>query len=343
MDINGLKYDELVEAIDNLAEKKYRAEQIFRFFHQQNGKSITELKIIPEKLRKKLSENFTVSGMSIFKRFDSKLDDTVKYLFLLDDGNIIESVVMKYKHGYTICISTQVGCKMGCSFCASTKDGLIRNLSSAEMLYQLYLAEEDLDIRISNIVLMGSGEPLDNLCNVKSFFGIINHELGRRISMRNITLSTCGVVPGIFELAELNLPITLSVSLHSPFDKNRAEIMPIARKYGLDELFNALALYYDKTSRRITFEYTLIEGENDRDEDVNELVRLLSKLPSHINLIPLNPISEYNRNRTGRDRILEFQKKLITRGIQTTIRKELGSDISASCGQLRRSVLDDNF
>lgn len=342
MELNAMRIDEIKELIVKLGEKGYRAEQIFRFLHQQNGKELNELRQIPLSLREKLKESSHISGMKIYKKFSSQQDPTIKFLYLLDDGNIIESVVMKYEHGYSLCISTQVGCRMGCSFCASTKEGLVRNLTAGELLNQLYLAEEELDIRISNIVLMGSGEPLDNLCNVDRFFDIINHEKGRNISLRNITLSTCGVVPGLYELAEKDIPITLSISLHSPFDEKRAEIMPIAKKYRLDELFNALKYYSDKTGRRITFEYTLIENENDREEDAREIAKLMKGILCHVNLIPLNPIEEYDKGRPARRGVLSFQRKLLEYGISTTIRREMGSDISASCGQLRRSLIEHN-
>lgn len=342
MELNSMRIDEIKKLMDKFGEKEYRAEQIFRFLHQQNGRDITELKQIPLDMREKLKESCHISGMKVYKRFSSQQDSTVKFLFLLDDGNIIESVVMKYDHGYSLCISTQVGCRMGCSFCASTMEGLVRNLTAGELLNQLYLAEEDLDIRISNIVLMGSGEPLDNFCNVDRFFDIINHDKGRNISLRNITLSTCGVVPGIYDLAAKDIPITLSVSLHSPFDEKRAEIMPIAKRYKLDELFKALKYYSEKTGRRITFEYTLIENENDREEDAREMAKLMKGMLCHVNLIPLNPIKEYNMGRPEKKGVLSFQRKLIDYGIPTTIRREMGSDISASCGQLRRSFIDHN-
>ncbi len=342
MELNSMKINEIKVLMEGLGEKAYRAEQIFRFIHQHNGRDIAELKQIPLDLRGKLKENYFISGMKIFKKFSSEQDSTVKFLYLLDDGNIIESVVMKYEHGYSLCISTQVGCRMGCSFCASTKEGLVRNLTAGELLNQLYLAEEDLKIRISNIVLMGSGEPLDNLCNVDRFFDIINHDKGRNISLRNITLSTCGVVPGIYELAAKDMPITLSISLHSPFDERRAEIMPIAKKYKLEELFKALKYYSEKTGRRITFEYTLIENENDREEDAREMARLMKGMLCHVNLIPLNPIKEYNKGRPEKKGVLSFQRKLLEFGIPTTIRREMGSDISASCGQLRRSFIEHN-
>ena len=341
MELNSLTYGRLKEMIINSGEKGFRAEQIFRYFHQQDGQDIMDIGQIPIKLRESLNSSYSVNMIKTLHRFKSEVDGTIKYLFLLPDGNIIESVVMSYAHGYSQCISTQVGCRMGCSFCASTKEGLVRNLSSAEMVNQIYEAEKDLGIRISNIVLMGSGEPLDNYENVVDFFDIINSKFGRNISLRNITLSTCGIVPGIYKLAQENIPITLSISLHSPFDEKRAEIMPIAKKYGLKELMDALRYYSDTTNRRITFEYTLIKGTNDGEKEAREIARLLKGMLAHVNLIPLNPIKEYNEGRPDKDNVLKFQSMLKKLGVATTIRREMGSDISASCGQLRRSVLEE--
>lgn len=341
MELDNLNYKELSEFFTNIGEKEYRADQLFRYIHQQDGKKIEEFNLFPQKLRDKLISNHKIGSIKILQKYTSKLDDTVKYLFLLEDNNIIEGVVMKYPHGYSMCISSQVGCKMGCSFCASTKEGLIRNLSVYEMINQIYMAEGDLNIRISNIVLMGSGEPLDNYENVINFLKIINHKKGRNISLRSITLSTCGIVPRIYDLADEQVPITLSVSLHSPFDDKRSLIMPIGKKYKLKDLIKALHYYYEKTSRRITFEYTVIEGVNDGQEEANEIARLTKGLGMHINLIPLNPIKEYDEKRPSKKIVELFEKKLINLGLQTTVRAEKGLDISASCGQLRRSVLED--
>ncbi len=335
-----MTYKELSELILSLGEKKFRTEQLFKFMHQQNGKNIHELNLFSKALRTSLELDYKIGTIKILKKYNSKLDDTVKYLFLLEDNNIIEGVVMKYTHGYSMCISSQVGCKMGCSFCASTKEGLIRNLNVSEMLNQIYMAEEDLNIRISNILLMGSGEPLDNYENVIGFIRIINHNKGRNISLRNITLSTCGIVPKIYRLADEIMPITLSISLHSPFDDKRAEIMPIANKYKLKNLIEALKYYNRKTNRRITFEYTLIEDLNDGETDAREIAKLCQGLLVHVNLIVLNPIKEFNRKRPSKKTVVLFQQKLLKLGIQTTIRAEKGLDISASCGQLRRGVLE---
>jgi len=341
--LNNLTYDELEEFFVSIGEEKYRAEQLFTFIHKKCGKDLKDLTTFSKKLRDKLNSVAEISRISILKRFDSQLDETKKYLFLLEDGNIIESVAMKYEHGYTICISTQVGCRMGCKFCASTKGGLIRNLNPSEMANQIYSIEEDLNIRISNIVLMGSGEPLNNYENVLKFLHIIHHEKGHNISFRNITLSTCGIVPKIYQLAEEGIPITLSISLHSPFDEIRQDIMPIAKRYSIKEIIDACKYYYNKTKRRITIEYTLVKNVNDRDEDLMQLCKLLRGLNCHVNLIPLNPIKEFDRKRANKKNIEKFSGVLIKNGIPTTIRKEMGSDINAACGQLRRRYIDNGF
>jgi 23S rRNA (adenine2503-C2)-methyltransferase len=339
--LNNLTYDELENFFESISEAKYRAQQLYTFIHKNGGKDLKEITTFSKKLRDKLNDIAEINRISILKRFDSKIDNTKKYLFLLNDRNIIESVAMKYEHGYTICISTQVGCRMGCKFCASTKGGLIRNLYPSEMSNQIYSIEEDLNIKISNIVLMGSGEPLDNYENVLKFLHIIHHEKGHNISFRNITLSTCGIVPKIYDLANERIPITLSISLHSPFDDIRQEIMPIARRYSIEEIIEACKYYYNKTKRQITIEYTLVEGVNDRDEDLTELCKLLKGLNCHVNLIPLNPIKEFNRKRANPKNIEKFSKVLIKNGIPTTIRREMGSDINAACGQLRRRFIDN--
>lgn len=341
--LNDLTYEELVEFFKNIGEKEYRAEQLFTFIHRKYGKNFKDLSVFSKELRDKLDEMADLNSISIINRFDSKIDDTKKYLFLLEDGNIIESVAMKYVHGLTACISTQVGCRMGCKFCASTKGGLIRNLYPSEMANQIYSIEENLNMRISNIVLMGSGEPLDNYENVIKFLHIIHHQKGHNISFRSITLSTCGYVPRIYDLADEGLPITLSISFHSPFDNVRKNIMPIANKYSIEEIIESCRYYYSKTKRRITLEYTLIKGVNDRDEDLKELIRLLNGLNCHINLIPLNPIEEFKGRRPSMEDINRFSKILTNKGIPVTVRREMGSDIDAACGQLRRRYLDNSL
>lgn len=339
IDLKSFTFEGIKEFFVSIGEKPFRGDQVFRFIHKNMVEDIENITVISKGLRDKLKEKCYINNISILERFDSKVDDTKKYLFLLDDGNIIESVMMKYKHGISLCLSTQVGCKMGCEFCASTKDGLIRNLTSGEILDQVYQIQKDLNTSISNIVLMGSGEPLDNYENLMRFLKVIHDEHGQNISYRNITLSTCGVVPRMYDLADENLPITLSISLHTPFDEERKKIMPIARKYSIEEIIKACKNYIAKTNRRITFEYTLIEGVNDGYEDAMELVKLLKGLLCHVNLIPLNPIDEYKRKDPRIQSIKAFYDVLEKKGINATIRREMGRDVNAACGQLRRNYI----
>jgi len=338
-ELNGISYNDLEKEIISLGIEKYRTKQIFDFVHNKKIDNFNEITNIPKKLREVLDETYILNKIKIYDVFKSYEDETIKFLFLLNDGNIIESVIMKYKYGYSQCISTQVGCKMGCEFCASTKEGFIRNLTAAEILDQVYCAENYLDIKVKNIVLMGSGEPLDNYSNVIDFIKLISDKKGHNTSLRHITLSTCGVADKIIELANENLPITLSLSLHSPFDDRRLLIMPIAKKYKIKNIMEAVKYYYKKTNRRITFEYTLIEGFNNRLEDANELKSLIKDLDVHINLITLNPIKEFNYGNNANPEIEKFYNLLIKKGLKVTIRREMGSDISASCGQLKRSVI----
>lgn len=340
IELNSLTLEETKNFIESLGEKAYRGEQLFSYFNRNMELDIETISLLPKKTRSLLNEKGKVNKMQILKKFVSKIDDTIKYLVILEDNNIIESVLMVYPHGKSVCVSTQVGCRMGCEFCASTKDGKVRDLSPAEILNQIYLIEKDLGESIDNIVLMGSGEPLDNYENTVKFLKIIHDPKGHNTSYRNITLSTCGIASKIYELADEKLPITLSISLHSPFDNERAKMMPIAKKHSISELIEA-AKYYEKTSnRRISFEYTLIEGINDRKEDIDELSKILREVNSHINLIPLNPIKEYDKDRPKRDSVEVFRNRLEKKHINTTIRKEKGIDISASCGQLRRDYID---
>ncbi len=340
IDLKSFTFEEIKEFFISIGEKPFRGNQVFRWIHKNMVDDIEYITVISKGLRDKLKEKCYIDNIRILERFDSKIDDTKKYLFLLNDGNIIESVIMKYKHGISLCLSTQVGCKMGCKFCASTKDGLIRNLTSAQIVDQVYQIQKDLNINISNIVLMGSGEPLDNYQNVMKFLSIIHDEHGQNISYRNITLSTCGVVPRIYDLADENIPINLSVSLHTPFNEERKKIMPIAKKYSIKEIIKACRYYVSKTNRRITFEYTLIEGINDGYKDVIELADLLRGLICHVNLIPLNPIEEYIQKDSKAKSVKTFHKELEKKGINTTIRREMGRDINAACGQLRRNYID---
>lgn len=334
-DLKSMSPHELKRIFVDLGEKPFRAEQTFRWIHQKMINSIEDITVLSKELRDKLKDKYKISNLEILKRFDSKLDSTKKYLFLLEDNNIIESVLMEYKHGFSVCLSTQVGCRMGCTFCASTKGGLLRNLKAGEILDQVYKIQKDLDIKINNIVLMGTGEPLDNFNNVIRFLEIIHEKKGQNIGYRHITLSTSGIVPKIYELADMQIPITLSISLHSPFQEEREKIMPIGKKYNIEEIIKACKYYVMQTNRRITFEYTLINGVNDREKDADELSRLLKGLLSHINLIPLNPIKETKLNRSKKTNITRFQNILTSKGISTTIRREMGGDINAACGQLR--------
>ena len=282
--------------------------------------------------------------MTVLRQEDcqiSRLDGTRKYLFALADGNMVESVLMPYHHGNSVCISTQVGCKMGCRFCASTLDGWVRNLTPAEMLDQVYRIQRATGERVSNIVLMGTGEPLDNFCNVVRFIELICHERGLHISGRNITVSTCGLVPRIRDLADLQMSITLAISLHASSQEVRRQLMPIADRYGMEEVLDACRYYFHKTGRRLTFEYSLVAGVNDSGEDAARLAGLLKGIPSHVNLIPVNPIQERNFRQSGRRAIEAFRQKLEKYGVNVTIRREMGRDIDGACGQLRRRKMHE--
>lgn len=320
----------------------YRAEQIYRWVQEKDAEDFQSMGNLPRELRKSLSEEFNIELPKLYRRYISRLDETEKFLFELKDGHRIESVFMAYYHGNTACISTQVGCKMGCAFCASTLSGLARNCSSGEMIGQIAAMEKQTGKKISNVVLMGSGEPLDNYDEVLRFIRIISGKIGRNLSQRNITLSTCGIVPRIFDLAEEKLGITLALSLHAPTDEKRKKIMPIANRYSLNQVMEAVRYYFQKTGRRVSFEYALVLGVNDGKEDREELLKLLKKkgehFPTHLNLIPVNPIKERDFTAPDRKRILSFQKALEKNGISCTIRREMGADISGACGQLRRDA-----
>lgn len=335
-DINSLTYEKLNSVIEELGQPTFRAKQIYTWLHKYGVSSFDEMTNISKQLREILADNYFISTCEIEDKYTSKIDDTVKYLFRLYDGEYVESVIMKYKYGYTICVSSQVGCKMGCTFCASTLAGFKRNLTAGEIEAQLQSAQKDLQIKISHIVLMGIGEPLDNFDNVIDFLYNVNNENGLNISMRNITLSTCGVVPRIYDLMALNLQLTLTISLHAPNDNIRSKTMPINRKYNMDELIKACKNYADKTGRRVSFEYTLIKDVNDSTKDALELSARLKGMNSHINLIPVNDVKERGNVRSSKEAILNFQNVLKKHGINATIRRTLGSDINASCGQLRR-------
>ena len=332
-DINSLTYEKLNSVIEELGQPIFRAKQIYTWLHKYGVTSFDEMTNISKQLREILADKYFISTCEIEDKYTSKIDDTVKYLFRLYDGEYVESVIMKYKYGYTICVSSQVGCKMGCTFCASTLAGFKRNLTAGEIEAQLQSAQKDLQIKISHIVLMGIGEPLDNFDNVIDFLYNVNNENGLNISMRNITLSTCGVVPRIYDLMALNLQLTLTISLHAPNDNIRSKTMPINRKYNMDELIKACKNYADKTGRRVSFEYTLIKDVNDSTKDALELSGRLKGMNSHINLIPVNDVKERGNVRSSKEAILNFQNVLKK---HATIRRTLGSDINASCGQLRR-------
>lgn len=339
IDLKDFEYDELIEYLKSIGEKKFRAEQIFSWLHK-GVESYDEMTNLSKAAREKLMEKTYVSTLKIREKYVSQLDGTVKYLFELPDGNCIESVVMHYHHGLTICISSQVGCRMGCRFCASTIGGLYRSLTAGEILNQVIFAQKDIGERISNIVMMGIGEPLDNYDNVIKFLHNVNHEKGLNIGYRHISLSTCGVVPMIKKLAQEKLPITLTISLHAPNDEIRDTIMPVNHRYKIAELLNACREYAAVTGRRMSFEYSLIHGVNDSEENAKELAKLVGDMHSHINLIPVNKVEERNYEKGSKAQIRAFQEKLAALGINATVRRELGADIAASCGQLRKKVLE---
>lgn len=328
---------ELKEWITNLGEPSFRAGQIFKWLHS-GIHSFDEMTNIPQKLRNSLDESCYIASAKIERKLVSKIDGTVKYVFSLYDGEYIESVLMKYEHGYTICISTQVGCRMKCSFCASGLYGLTRNLTASEMLAQITEAQRDNNIRISNVVMMGMGEPLDNFDNSARFLKLVSCDNGLNIGLRHISLSTSGVVPGIKKLAEFNFPITLSISLHAPSDEIRTKMMPVNKKWNIDELLKACKEYQKVTTRRISFEYALIAGVNDTEECANLLSKRLEGIMCHINLIPANPVKENTFTKPDRKYILRFSKLLENKGMTVTVRRTLGADIDASCGQLRKKV-----
>ena len=335
-DLLSLSLPELEVFLTSLGEKRFVASQLFRWLHYQRVTDFGEMTNLSKQLREKLQKNCYISSCSIEKKLVSVYDRTVKYLFSLPDGERIESVVMQYKYGYTICVSSQVGCKMGCTFCASGIAGFVRNLLPGEILAQVYTAARDLDVRISHIVMMGVGEPLDNFDNVLRFLSLVTDENGYNLSMRNVSLSTCGVVPGIYRLMEEKLQLTLSVSLHAPNDAIRSQTMPVNRRWPIETLMKACRTYTKETGRRISFEYALISGVNDSDENAAELASLLCGMLCHVNLIPVNSVKERDYVRSQPARIQSFLRVLEQNHINATVRRTLGSDINASCGQLRR-------
>lgn len=335
-DIKSLTLEELTNEIKELGLPKFRAGQLYQWLHKNGVSSFDEMTNISKDLRERLKELYFIPDCTIEEKYESRLDDTVKYLFRLYDGEYVESVIMKYKYGYTICVSSQVGCKMGCKFCASTLAGFKRNLLPAEMESQIHTAQKDLGIRISHIVMMGIGEPLDNYANVIKFLRTVNNENGLNISLRDVTISTCGVVDRIYDLINESMPVTLTLSLHAPSDKLRSSMMPINDRWGVDEVIKACRVYAEKTKRRVSFEYTLINGVNDTTQCAEELASKLRGFISHVNLIPVNDVEERGNVRSTDKAIGNFQDTLKLLGINATIRRTLGKDINASCGQLRR-------
>lgn len=340
-DIKSMYPDELKALLTGMGEKTFRAAQLFSWMHEKRVTTYDEMTNLSLGLRQKLAEQYPLTVLRMVREQISRIDGTRKYLFALPDNNVIESVWMKYHHGNSVCISSQVGCAMSCRFCASTIGGLVRSLTASEMLEQIYEIQRITGERVSNVVVMGSGEPLENYDNLVRFVKIISSDKGLDISQRNITVSTCGIVPGIRKLADEDLSITLAISLHAPNDEKRRELMPVARRYTIAEIMDACRYYFDRTGRRITFEYALAGGENDSDDDARQLAGLLHGLNCHVNLIPVNPVRERKFIRPDRTSVLSFQKKLEKYGINVTIRRELGADIDGACGQLRKSYLED--
>lgn len=338
-DILSLDLTELTNEITALGLPKFRATQIYRWLHKVGVTSFSEMTDISLALREKLDDSFVIFSCCIEKKLVSEYDSTMKYLFKLHDGEFVESVLMKYKYGYTVCVSSQVGCRMGCKFCASTLSGVVRNLTASEILSQIYAIQRDNDIRVSHIVMMGMGEPLDNYDNVIKFLHLISDENGLNISMRHISLSTCGVVTGIYKLMEENLPLTLSISLHAPTDEIRTSMMPVNKKWNIAQLISACKDYTQKTSRRISFEYALVSGVNDSVDCAKKLGSLLKGMLCHINLIPVNEVKETGCKESSPADVKRFAATLEKMGFAVTVRRKLGSDIDAACGQLRRNTI----
>ena len=335
-DIRSLTKEEITTALREMGEPAFRGGQVFTWLHR-GVSSFDEMTNLSKQLRERLAARFALETPQVARKQVSQQDGTIKYLWELSDGNCIESVLMQYHHGNTICISSQVGCRMGCAFCASTIAGKVRDLTPGEMLDQVIFSQKDAGLPISNIVLMGIGEPMDNLDNVLRFLELVNHPDGLNIGMRHISLSTCGVIPGIDRLADLGLQLTLSVSLHAPDSETRSRIMPVNRAYDVEKLFEACHRYFQKTGRRISFEYAMIDGVNDHDWQADLIARKLHGMPGHVNLIPLNDVVESPLKPSRR--VAAFQRRLESHGITATVRRSLGGDIDASCGQLRRKAM----
>ena len=342
IDIKSMTIEELGKTMKALGEQPFKAKQIYEWLHVKMVSNYDEMTNLSKALREKLNEQYPLHQMTVVEYQESKIDGTRKYLLRQNDGSVIESVWMKYSHGNSVCISSQVGCRMGCTFCASTLGGLERNLSAAEMLEQIYVIQKDTGERVSNIVVMGTGEPLDNYETLVRFIKMVSDDNGLNISQRNITVSTCGLVPQIYELAKEQLQITLALSLHAPNDERRSELMPIAKKYKLAEVIKACRDYYNETKRRLTFEYSLAAGINDSAEEARELASLLKGINCHVNLIPMNPVVERKYVQSDKGNVVKFQNKLEKYGINVTIRREMGRDIDGACGQLRYKAKASN-
>ncbi len=341
IDILSMSLAELESVMVECGEKKFRAKQIFQWLHVKRVFDFDKMTDISAQLRLQLNGKFCIKRLNIRKRLASSIDNTVKYLYRLPDGNFVETVLMKYNYGYSICVSTQVGCKMGCRFCASAIAGFVRNLEPSEILMQIYETEKNSDVKVSGVVLMGIGEPLDNYENVLKFLRLLSDSNGNNFSLRHVSLSTCGIVPKIYALAQLKLGLTLAVSLHCADDKGRSEIMPVNKVYNISELLQACRFYIKNTGRRVTFEYAVIENVNSSDKDADRLAVLLKGINCHVNLIPVNKVRERNYH-TARHGVADFAKRLCSRGINATVRRTLGSDIEAACGQLRRDADKQN-
>lgn len=342
VDLKSMNLAEMTEFIVSIGEKPFRAKQVYQWIHEKQADSFDEMTNISKKMRELLADAGYLTTLKKEEVQISQLDGTRKYLFQLEDGNVIESVLMRYKHGNSVCISSQVGCRMGCRFCASTIDGLVRGLRPAEMLDQIYQIGKDIGERISNVVVMGTGEPMDNFDNLLRFIELLTDENGLHISQRNLTVSTCGIVPRMRELADKKLQITLALSLHASNQEKRLSLMPVANKYDIHEVVNACRYYFDQTGRRVTFEYSLVGGVNDTDQDAEELCRLVKGMNCHINLIPVNPIKERDYVQSNAKVIAAFKNKLEKNGLAVTVRREMGRDIDGACGQLRKSYVDSH-
>lgn len=342
IDIKSMNLAELIEFVASIGEKAFRAKQLYQWLHVKQVYAFDDMTNLSKAFREKLDEVSFITDLKQEQVQISQIDGTRKYLFLLEDGNVIESVLMRYKHGNSVCISSQVGCRMGCRFCASTLDGLVRGLRPSEMIDQIYKIGQDIGERISNVVVMGTGEPMDNYDNLLKFITLLTDENGLNISQRNLTVSTCGIVPRMRQLADEKLSITLALSLHASNQKKRLELMPVANKYDIHDVIDACKYYFDQTGRRVTFEYSLVGGVNDTDEDARELSQLIHGMNCHVNLIPVNPIKERDYVQSNAAVIAAFKNKLEKNGINVTVRREMGRDIDGACGQLRKRYINEN-